>query len=122
MTETCEINRPRFSPSLGINSTIILIGINMANPSALPEKQRQRFPPTVEATNLYTGSTEPLPGNSRVQQANWSSREPDDFEEVMGAFYQKLLVSQKPMNPIMEEALYSNLWDLYSYADNDPGQ
>jgi len=39
------------------------------------------------------------------------------FEAVMTDFFCKLQRSQKPHDPALENALYSNLWDLYSCTD-----
>ena len=47
------------------------------------------------------------------------SQEVDDFEKTMGMVYQKLLAAQKPHDPEIDRALYSNIWDLYAYADAD---
>lgn len=38
---------------------------------------------------------------------------PNGFEQAVGSFYARLLISQEPLGAEFEKVLYENLWDLY---------
>jgi len=105
-------------PRFELNAGIFLIGLALHGAPVSSNHNLDTILPPSQMMPTIPSGIGIMQGNVQIPEVEWmTSPVVDNFEEAMGAVYQKLLAAQKPYDSEVDQALYSNIWDLYAYAD-----